>query len=118
MEDAYSVDFYEPPERIVALNLRVDERTKRGLEALVSLWRAFAIARGENPKAWSLNAVAERLLQVGQAGALTEVLQSIGLKKMPADASEWQQFEAALAKIVEQRLASAEKPSKTAKSRR
>lgn len=107
MEDGEAVDFYEPPERKVALNLRVEESLKRGLENLVKMWRAMAIARGHDPKAWDLTEVSKRLLRVGIEGAFTEALNEVGLKRLPTSDADWQALEAALEKQLAEKQAAA-----------
>lgn len=117
VEDEPVVDFYEPPERKVALNLRVEESLKRGLENVVKMWRALAIARGHDPKIWDVTEVTKRLLRVGIEGAFTEAMALVGLKRLPTTDAEWSALEAALEKQATDRLVSTP-PQSSKKSRR
>jgi hypothetical protein len=98
----HAVDYQPPPtpkekEPKVALNLRVEVSLRRQLEALVSLWNAHAIARGEFGK-WDLTEVVKHLLGVGIDGAFAQTYRAAGLSKMPANEAEWAIFRAALEK--------------------
>lgn len=108
----FDVDYsYAPPskERKVALNLRVEESLRRNLEALLTLWRAVAIARGENPKAWDLTEVIKRLLNIGIDSAFAQIYKSAGLERMPVSEAEWAKFKAALEATVAEHTAASKK---------
>lgn len=91
--------YYEPPKRKVQIGpFRVDPDIRRGLEALVQLWRVEAQAKGDDPKDFDLTYTATRLLTVGLDGAFAEILQEIGLERMPITEGEWERFQAALQK--------------------
>lgn len=91
--------YYESPKKKVTIGpFRVEPDIRRGLEALTQLWKFEAPAKGDSPKSIDLTHTASRLLSVGLDGAFEDLLQEIGLERMPVSESEWERFEAALKK--------------------
>lgn len=93
-------EYFEAPERRVQIGVRVDESVKHGLELLIPLWRARAIALGRDPEMVDLAHVVRRLLRVGVEGALAQALKAAGLAQLPGTPDEWKQLEKALEKLA------------------
>lgn len=96
MQTASDVFRYRPPEPSkVALNLRVSQSTRQGLDDLVRLWRAFAEARGdENVESIDLSHVARAVLEQAIEGDFAK------FGGRPVDEAGWKTLEAAIRQSV------------------
>jgi hypothetical protein len=96
--------YYESPKKKAVIGpFRVETEIRRGLEALMQLWRLEALAKGDDPKSIDLTHVASRLIAVGLDGAFEEILQESNLERMPVSEVEWGRFEAALQKRLKKK---------------
>jgi hypothetical protein len=95
------VDYFELPEKRVALNLKVPESLKEHLRAVVKLWKVMAEARGSDPSDIDLTYVSVRLLKIGVDGAWSQVGAMAGLDGMPKDDEEWARLRKAILKNAE-----------------
>lgn len=113
MRSAFAVDwdsvsnYFELPEKRVALSARVPESLKGQLSAIVRLWRIRAVARGmttqEAEGSIDMTYVIERLLKVGVEGVWAQEGAAIGLTGMPSDDAEWGALERSILKDAAKR---------------
>jgi len=95
----HDVDLYGSPKkggRKAPKSFRIAPNLQRGLDALQSLWRVEAIARGDDPNKITASHVVNRLLEVGLDSAFQGVKEDAGLKDLPVSAAEWAAFDQAL----------------------
>ncbi len=92
------VEYFELPEKKVAINIRVRTSLKKQLQDVVRLWTLMAEAKGSDPGDIDLTFVCERLLLVGVEGVWAQVGAVGGIEGMPKSDEEWATLAKALAR--------------------
>ncbi len=93
-------DYWKPPpEKRVAVNVRLPRDLKLHLEGVQELWRVLASLNGTDPDLVNQTYVIERLLRVGVDGVWGQVGHGAGLSGMPRNKEEWEQLKAYLLKM-------------------
>jgi hypothetical protein len=107
--DQSVANYFQQPDETpdATLNVRVEESTKVGLEALTRFWQMLAITGGTSKstadKTITVTSTARRLLRVGLEGAFAEALKTAGLDAIPRSESDWARLEKALTDIARKR---------------
>lgn len=89
-------DYWKPPDKRVAVNLRLPADLKAHLDGVQQLWRILAEADGEDPDLVTFTYVCERLMRVGVDGVWAQVGEPAGLRGMPRTPEEWTRLKASI----------------------
>lgn len=88
----YDPDEAGPP--MVAITFRVPKELVSEMDAVVRLWRTYAVARGDEARNIDRSSVMRKLLRKGYEAAFAE------FGGLPVDADGWARIEAAIIKSL------------------